>query len=230
MPSLLPVDDSKMSSSSSPQKKKSKGTGGSFARDHRLHRDGGRHPAVPRRDESSSSQRRKDPPPPGSPPALLSPLPENQVVIPPPPPPARQRNPLAIPRPPPKSSPIVFGDDSPEFDPEVEVIAPPNGRKPVLVGNRDPITDEVYTPAVRARMCQILERRPSENNPQTYTQGFFRQNIALPLIERKGYLCTKAGLVDRAEKQGAAFEQTLQNYILDKGGGRVQGEVEGERE
>ena len=72
-------------------------------------------------------------------------------------------------------------------------------------------------------MCQILERRPSENNPQTYTQGFFRQNIALPLIERKGYLCIKAGLVDRAEKQGATFELTLRDYIPEKGGGRVQG-------
>ena len=68
-------------------------------------------------------------------------------------------------------------------------------------------------------MCSILERRVSESNPMTYSQCYFRNNMALPLICRKSYLCTKAKIIDKADRLGAALKLTLANYI-PAGGGR----------
>ena len=55
----------------------------------------------------------------------------------------------------------------------------------------------------------------------TYSQCYFRNNMALPLICH--YLCTKAKIIDKADRLGAALEDTLSNYIPPGGGGRVLG-------
>ena len=67
-------------------------------------------------------------------------------------------------------------------------------------------------------MCSILERRVSESNPMRYSQCYFRNNMALPLICHKSYLCTKAKIIDKADRLGASPTVTLNNYIPAGGG------------
>ena len=196
---------------SSPVKKAAKTKGGtSFRRDARLHKDGARRPDNSRSSSSSIASASTSNSKPSS---SLS---TQQGVS------SSTARPAALSTASARAASANMTKNAPiDIDGDSVLTISSGDSACQILEDRDPISDSLYTAEVRERMKKLLDKKQHDSNPTTFSQLFMKKNLAVPLITNRGYLLTKAGLLEKKVGNcGGVYVGVIHGCIPKGVGGR----------